>query len=238
MHTRFLLAILFAVIAFALIAAAIIVRVVGEGSWQEETIGLLGNLGAELVGIAVTVAVIDWMMERRRLNEQVQQMAWRMLHDVDHAFWVWQGGRREFHLDELIALLAVAGESDPLPPFTEELFVNLGIRASDTLRLQPRLMEHDKRLNRAMKSLAGLAQIKEAKHVATSDYIIEGLKNAAANLAELTGQRPHAGEFTAAKSFRDPSQEAQRRRYRGSLHETISRVELAADDLVADDHPN
>ncbi len=39
----------------------------------------------------------------------------------------------------------------------------------------------------------------------------------------MTGQTPHQGEFAAARSFRDPSIEAQTRRYKGSLHESIMR---------------
>jgi len=188
-------------------------------------IGLLGNVGAELLGLAATVAIIDWLIERKKHNEQVQRLAWQALHDVDHAFWVWQGGRREFHLDELAALLQVAAPDDPLPSFTEELFINLGIRASDNLRLQERLMKHDRRLKGAFRSLAGLAQMREAKSVVDQSYLIEGLKTSVAGLAEVTGQSPHPGEFTAAKSFRDPSADAQKRRYRGSLHESIARHE-------------
>lgn len=201
-----------------------------------ELIGVLGNLGAEIMGLALTVAIIDWLLERKRLNEQVQQLAWRMLHDVDHAFWVWQGGRREFHLDELMALLEMAAKADPLPKFTEELFINLGIRASDNLRLQPKLMIHDRRLKAALKSLAGLAQIREARNLVDAGYIIEGLRSAVTNLAELTGQHPHKGEFGAAKSFRDASYDAQYRRYRGSLHESIMRQEIQAEDHFGEDH--
>lgn len=222
MHTRTPLAVGFGLGSLILIGLGIFLDADKYGSF----VGSLGNIGAEIGGIALTVAIIDWLMERRRLNEQVQQMAWRMLHDLDHAFWVWQGGRREFHLDELVALLNVAETSDPLPEFTEEMFVNLGIRASDMLRLQPRLMDHDRRLKSSLKSLSGLAQIREAKGIVDNAYIIEGLRTAVANLAELTGQTPHAGEFAAAKSFRDPNPDAQKKRYRGSLHETISRADF------------
>ncbi|MEM7755964.1 MAG: hypothetical protein AAF297_10055 [Planctomycetota bacterium] len=197
--------------------------VVFDADKSAGVIGLLGNVGAELLGLAATVAIIDWLIERKKYNEQVQRLAWQALHDIDHAFWVWQGGRREFHLDELFALLNVAEPTDPLPAFTEEMFINLGIRSSDNLRLQPRLMEHDRRVKAAFRSLAGLAQMREAKSVVDQSYLIEGLRTAVTVLAEVTGQRPHLGEFTAAKSFRDPSEKAQQLRYRGSLHESIAR---------------
>ncbi len=219
MNTRIVLAIGCLFIAVVVIVTGVLLA----DDRQAEVVSLFGNLGTELIGLAFTVAIIDWLLERKRLNEQVQHLAWRMLHDLDHAFWVWQGGRREFHLDELMALLDMADKDDPLPRFTEELFINLGIRASDNLRLQPKLMAHDRRLRAALKSLAGLAQIREAKNIVHAGYIVDGLRAAVTNLAEITGQMPHQGEFAAARSFRDPTFEAQQRRYRGSLHESIMR---------------
>jgi hypothetical protein len=235
MSTRMMLALGCTLVALVMVGTGVVLAE-DKGA---ELIGMLGNLGAEMLGLALTVAIIDWLLERKRLNEQVQHLAWRMLHDVDHAFWVWQGGRREFHLDELMALLEMASKADPLPKFTEELFINLGIRASDNLRLQPRLMAHDRRLKASLKSLAGLAQIREARNLVDAGYIIEGLRSAVSNLAELTGQHPHKGEFGAAKSFRDPSYDAQYRRYRGSLHESIMRQEAgAADDHSSESDPH
>ncbi|USN98744.1 MAG: hypothetical protein H6810_11360 [Phycisphaeraceae bacterium] len=231
MSTRVKLALGVTLLAVLVLAAAVVFSHDRVG----ELLGVLSNLGTELLGLAFTIAFIDWLLERKRLNEQVQHLAWRMLHDLDHAFWVWQGGRREFHLDELMSLLDMADRNDPLPRFTEELFINLGIRASDNLRLQPRLMAHDRRLKAALKSLAGLAQVREAKNIVHSGFIIDGLRSAVTNLAELTGQTPHPGEFAAAKSFRDPSFDAQQRRYRGSLHESIMRAELVTADSGEDD---
>ncbi|MBZ0171693.1 MAG: hypothetical protein K8E66_04870, partial [Phycisphaerales bacterium] len=135
MSTRMALALGCTIVAIVMIASSVVFSV----DKTAELIGMLSNLGAEILGLALTVAIIDWLLERKRLNEQVQHLAWRMLHDLDHAFWVWQGGRREFHLDELMSLLDMAAKDDPLPKFTEELFINLGIRASDNLRLQPKL---------------------------------------------------------------------------------------------------
>jgi len=221
MQTRWILGGTVAVVAVIMMTLGVVL----DADRTAGAVGLLGNVGAELLGLAATVAIIDWLIERKKHHEHVQRLAWQTLHEVDHAFWVWQGGRREFHLDELAALLNVAGPDDPLPSFTEELFVNLGIRASDNLRLQPRLMEHDRRLKAAFRSLAGLAQLREAKSVVDTGYLIEGLKTAVRGLAEVTGQSPHPGEFTAAKSFRDASRDAQRRRYRGSLHESLARAE-------------
>ena len=233
LNTRFVLAGACTLVAVVMIATGVLL----SDSRGDEIIGMLGNLGAEILGLAFTVAIIDWLLERKRLNEQAQHLAWRMLHDVDHAFWVWQGGRREFHLDELMSLLEIASKDDPLPKFTEELFINLGIRSSDNLRPQPRLMAHDRRLKAALKSLAGLAQIREARTIVNTAYIIDGLRSAVTNLAEMTGQTPHQGEFAAARSFRDPSIEAQTRRYKGSLHESIMRQGMVAHEPEPSSEP-
>ncbi len=213
MSTRLVLAAVFAVVSLSMLVAAVLFDADKPGA----VLGLLGNLGSEMIGLALTVAIIDWLLERRKLNDEVQHLAWRMLHDVDHAFWVWQGGRREFHLAELTGLINLASPADPMLRTTQELFVNLGIRSSDNLRLLPRLMRHDRRLKAAMKSLAGLAQIREAK--LDTGYVIQGLKQAVASLAELTGQDAATGEFAVAKSFRDPSESAQQARYQGAVQD-------------------
>ncbi|MEM7622942.1 MAG: hypothetical protein AAF235_07025 [Planctomycetota bacterium] len=223
MTTRTTLAIGFTSAALIFMGVGVVFDAAG---WQVGLLALAGNVGAEILGLALTVAIIDWLIERKKITEEAHRLAWQMLHDLDHAFWVWQGGRREFHLDELVALLGVADPKDPMPQFTEELFINLGIRASDTLRLQPRLMNHDRRLRASMKSLSGLAQIREAANIVDANYVIDGLRNAVRNLADVTGQNPHSGEFGAARSFRDPSEPAQIRRYRGSLADTIMRDDM------------
>ena len=46
---------------------------------------VLGNLGTELVGIVITVAVVEWFFERRRHQTRGQQLAWDALHAIEHA---------------------------------------------------------------------------------------------------------------------------------------------------------
>jgi len=176
---------------------------------------LLLNLGSEVVGIALTVAIVDWLIERAKLREEAQRIGWAMLHDIDHAVWVWQGGRREFHLDELVALLNLVEDSDPLPPLTQNLLANLGIRASDTLRLQSRVFKYHRDLKHAMQYLASLSQIRELNKLMPPSFVVESLRSAITELAGVTGQGLHPNEFGVAKTYRDPSAEAQQARYRG-----------------------
>ena len=70
---------------------------------------LLINLGTEIVGIVITVAVVEWFFERRRLQTRGRQLAWDALHAVEHAVWVWQGGPREMDTDEVRGILNSVG---------------------------------------------------------------------------------------------------------------------------------
>lgn len=176
---------------------------------------LLLNLGSEVVGIALTVAIVDWLIERAKLREEALRIGWAMLHDIDHAVWVWQGGRREFHLDELMALLNLVEDSDPLPPLTQNLLANLGIRASDSLRLQARVFRLHRDLKHAMQLLASLSQIRELNTLMPPSFVVDALRSAITKLAGVTGQGLHPNEFGIAKTYRDSSLAAQEARYRG-----------------------
>ncbi len=199
-----------ALLAVALILAALALFVGGVG-WDE----FATNMASELTAIALIVLIVDWMLERNKLREEAQRIAWSMLHDIDHAVWVWQGGRREFHLDELMALLDMVEDRDPIPPFTQNLLANLGVRASDTLRLQSRIFGIHKRLKQAMVYLKSLGQMREMEDLMPPSFVVDALKSAITQLAGVTGQGLHPGEFGVARTFRDASPEAQRARYMG-----------------------
>jgi hypothetical protein len=98
---------------------------------------ILTNLGTELVGIVITVAVVEWFFERRRHQTRGRQLAWDALHAVEHAVWVWQGGPREMDTDEVLGILDAVGADDPLPDFTEGLLLNIGTRSRRLLNNDP-----------------------------------------------------------------------------------------------------
>lgn len=180
------------------------------------------NLGSEIIGITITVAIVNWLIERSKMREEAQRIAWSMLHDIDHAVWVWQGGRREFHLDELVAILDLIEPTDRVMPFTQNLMANLGVRAADTLRLQSGLMRVHVRLKHAMTYLSGLGQIRELNTIATPSFIVDAIKSAITNLAHTTGQQIHTGQFGVARTFRDASPTAQESRYKGVDQDPIA----------------
>lgn len=109
--------------AFLLVAALIL--------WASFVVGvdtnagtLFINLGTEIVGIVITVAVVEWFFERRRLQNRGRQLAWDALHAIEHAVWVWQGGPRQMDTDEVLGVLNAVTRDDPLPDFTEGLFLS------------------------------------------------------------------------------------------------------------------
>lgn len=195
----------------AIITTAISVGIQGRSALVE----LLPNLASEFLGLALTVALVDWLIERAKMADEAQRMAWSTLHDIDHVVWVWQGGRREFHLDEMCALLDMVQESDPIAETTQELLANLGVRASDNLRLQAKLLRRHRKLRTAIKSLSGLAQIREIRRLVDSRYAVDSLHTSIKQLSDITEQEIHHGQFGAAKGLRDATIEAQTRRYLG-----------------------
>jgi hypothetical protein len=77
----------------------------GDTGWGN----LFTNLGTEIIGIVITVAVVEWFFERRRLQNRGRQLAWDALHAVEHAVWVWQGGPRQMDTDEVRGILNAVG---------------------------------------------------------------------------------------------------------------------------------
>lgn len=122
-------------IALVVLLVAVTLLVAGmSGHFAEKWPELALNLGTELIGIVVTVLIVDWLMERRRTADEARRIALTALHDVDHAIWVWQGGARKFDLAELSKLLGQVKNDDPLPEFTQNLLLIIGSRAANSLR--------------------------------------------------------------------------------------------------------
>lgn len=119
------------------------------------------NLGAEIIGIIVTITLLDAMQDRRQREAESRKVAWEVLHELDHAMWVWQGGEREFDIDELKFLCDAVDDGDPLPDFTETLLLRIGSRSENTLRTKPDLLKVNEPLNRALFSLQFLARIRD-----------------------------------------------------------------------------
>ena len=197
-----------------LILAAIILWlsfVVGVGSPMGT---LLVNLGTEVVGIVMTVAVVEWFFERRRLQNRGRHLAWDAFHSVQHAIWVWQGGPREMDADELRGLLDAVSERDPLTDFTEGLLMSIGTRSRRLLDNDPDAIELIPGLMDGLEHLARLASLRDGGGSKPPRSIADILDEGIVALARALG-RPTERHLPSLIWYRDPSAEMQERRHYG-----------------------
>jgi hypothetical protein len=206
--SRFTIPAAFLVVATVIIWSAFLVV---DGSPRQS---LLINLGTEIIGIVITVAVVEWFFERRRNLERARQLAWSALHAAEHGIWVWQGGPREVESDQLIGMLRAVDEEDPLPDFTQNLLLGLGTRAKHLLHNELHALESMPGLLQAFEELARLNAIREGGRVTPPRKVADILERGVTGLARILGQPT---EPMPARLIRyvDPSEEAQEVRYFG-----------------------
>ena len=123
----------------------------------------LVDLGSEFLGLALTVSILDWFFEQRRLRSDGRRLAWEVFHSVERVVWTWQGGPFRLETDELLGLLNGVGDDDPIAPCTEELLLGLGIRSRELLKGERRVVNSIPRFAEALGELAGLARIGEGR---------------------------------------------------------------------------
>ncbi len=175
---------------------------------------LLMNLGTEIVGIVMTVAIVEWFFERRRLHNRGQQLAWDSLYAVEHAVWVWQGGPREMDPDEVRGVLKAVGGDDPLPDFTESLLLNIGTRSRQLLNNDSAAIATMPGLMNGLENLAWLSSIRDGKASMPPRKVATILDEGTTALAKALG-KPTEHHLTSLIRFRDPSVENQERRHFG-----------------------
>jgi hypothetical protein len=163
------------------------------------------NLGTELIGIVLTVAIIDHLFERRRENEESRRIAKEALHELDHHVWVWLGGAREFDLAELTALLAQASDDDPVPDFTQNLFLQLGSRASNTLRTRADIVRRSPALGAGLSELAKLERMRDADTHLRPSAIAGHIASAVTHLTLAAALTQPPAVPLAPKEFRETS---------------------------------
>src|SRR5688500_8114682 len=174
----------------------------------------LMNMGVEMMGIVITVAVVEWFMERGRLQAQAREIAWNTLHAVEHAVWIWQGGPREVETDELMGIVHAVGEHDPVPDFTENLFFNIGTRSKQVLNRDMKTIEALPGLMQALEHFARLNAIREGKTpmgpAKIAAILEEGIKAMAKVLA-----LPQERHLARLIRYRNPAVEEQSARHFG-----------------------
>lgn len=207
--------------AFLIIAGLVIwsaFSFVAEGSTTES---LLINLGTEIMGIVITVAVVEWFFERRRAVERGRQVAWSALHGVEHAVWVWQGGPREVDTDQVLGILKAVEADDPLPDFTQNLLLSLGTRAKHALHNDQSALESMPGLMTAFEELARLNAIREGGRIFSARKVADILEAGVVHVARVLGQ-PTDPMPARLIRYVDAGEAAQEVRYFGGRGEDAS----------------
>lgn len=174
---------------------------------------LLVNLGTEIFGILITLAVVDWLLERRRLQDRARQLAWQMLHDLERAVWLWQGGPRRLETDELLGLIAGVESDHRVHPYTRTELVNLGTRSREVQNRERRAVGALPGLGEALNDLTSLGSLGEGDSAVSIRMVSEVLQSSGRRLAEILGQ-PSQRMPSGLLRARDPSLEAQEERFR------------------------
>lgn len=204
--------------AGGLIVAALVVwfaYVIGAREGHDAlSVNLLVNLGTEIMGIVITVAVVEWFFERRRNFERGKQVAWSALHAIEHVVWVWQGGPRQIETDQILGILRSISDADPLPDFTQNLLLSLGTRSKQTLHNDQAALESHKGLMTAFEELARLSAIREGGRVLAPRTVADVLEEGVGRVARVLGQpeEPMPGRLIR---YVDSAEGAQEVRYFG-----------------------
>ncbi len=122
---------------------------------------LLVNFASEAFGFVLTVFLVNFLLHRHHLETEARHLARSILHDIDHAVWVWLGGKREFGLAESRALLQKVDAAARPVRFTESLLIAIGSRAAGALRTHSQVVERQPVLLHALETLVPLAGLRD-----------------------------------------------------------------------------
>jgi hypothetical protein len=198
----------FLLLAVVILAVAFLVGI------ESGTGTLLVNLGTEVIGIVLTVAIVEWFFERRRLQNQGRQLAWDSLHAVGHAVWVWQGGPRGMDTDEMLGILDAVGDDDPLPEFTEGLLLTIGTQSRRLLNDDQSPVNAMPGLMNGLEELARLSSIRDGKESMRPRTVADVLEEGTKALAKSLG-KPTERHLASLIRHRDPAVQMQERRHFG-----------------------
>jgi hypothetical protein len=179
---RVILAVVFFVASSILIAASTLPSL--DSSVRE----ILGNVGTEIFGILVTIALVDWVLEKRRRQDRARELAWSVLHSIEHAVWVWQGGPRQIGTNELLGIVSGIKKQDQLEPFTEGLFLMVGLQCRSILQMEAPAVKSLAGLSGALDDLVSLATIRDLPNSTRIRTVSEILEASVTGLARLLGQ--------------------------------------------------
>lgn len=102
------------------------------------------NISVELIGIVLTILVIDYLMVLQNNNNLAKKIALEFIHELFYIIWVWQGGQRVLEFAEYISLTASINPNDMISKSTKKLLFKIGAKASFTLQCNFNLLKVSK----------------------------------------------------------------------------------------------
>lgn len=186
--------------------------VVGTGATLAD---FLVNMGTEIFGIVITLAIVHRLLERGWQRDRAIQVAWTFLHEVERVVWLWQGGPRRMEPSELLAVIDGIDPADPLHRQTRAALVQLGDHAREVLNREAAAVGRLKGLRRALNELTALVRLGERDSAASTRITAEVVETAARELIETLGLYADT-LLTRLIQDRDSTMEAQEERSHGA----------------------
>jgi hypothetical protein len=123
--------------------------------------------------------------------------------------------------DEVRGILNSVGEGDPLPDFTEGLFLNIGTRSRRLLNNDPDAVAAVPGFMNGLEHLARLSAVRDGKEKMRPQKVADILDEGTSELAKALG-KPTERHLASLIRFRDPSIESQERRHFGAGAPTVT----------------
>jgi hypothetical protein len=116
--------------------------------------------------------------------------------------------------DELLGVLNAVDANDPLPDFTEGLFLNLGTRSRRLLNNDPQAVAALPGFMSGLEQFARLSAIRDGKASMAPRKVADIMEEGVKAMAQCLSQ-PTERHLASLIRFRDPSVESQERRHHG-----------------------
>lgn len=202
----------FAIPFVVLGVAAIVWGLLGTGtpSWDAVVV----ELGVEAIGLALTVAVVDWYLERRRLHAAGRRLAWQVFHSIERIVWVWQGGPPRLDTGEVLSLLQDADRQGRLAPGTESLLLGLAVESRRLLKADRDAVDAVAGLEGCLGDLTLFTNVAHEGRAPSVGSMVSTLLDVTKRLAKLLGLSADSVVPARLIRGRDPSPEAQASRAR------------------------
>lgn len=149
------------------------------------------DLGVEVIGLGLTVGILDWFFERRRLLAEGKRLAWELYYAIERIAWIWQGGPRRLDTEEVVGLLESVGPGDELADETLRLMYGIGIRGRQLLRGEHETVDAMPKLRESLEALGTLPTVHQGRRRTLHPHAVaEALRKALSATLEILQLEP------------------------------------------------